>query len=74
MVQQPRRGRRRKKLLGSHQRCWIWGRFPVLETLRAGRWPALELRLADRLSEADGTEAKNLAGRSGVQITVVARI
>ena len=41
-------GRRRKKrsntpVLGNHQRCWLWGRHAVLETLRARRWKPLEI-------------------------------
>jgi len=71
MVQQPRRRRRRKTLLGSHQRCWIWGRYPVLETLRAGRWPVLELRLADRLGAGERTETEKLARQSGTAVSVV---
>ncbi len=48
---------REKRVLGSHAKCWLWGRNAVLETLRAGRWPVLELHLArdlraDRLDEA----------------------
>lgn len=31
------------KPLGNHNRCWIWGQHAVGETLRAGRWPILEL-------------------------------
>ncbi len=51
------RKKRGKRVLGSHAKCWLWGRHVVLETLRAGRWPVLELHLAqdlraDRLDEA----------------------
>ncbi len=45
-------GRRRKhsgpRLAGNHQRCWIWGRNAVLESLAAGRWTPLSLLAADR--------------------------
>jgi len=71
MVQQPRRGKRRRKLLGSHQRCWIWGRFPVLETLRAGRWNPRELKLSERLSSAERAAAAALAERGGCKISPV---
>jgi len=42
-----------KKLLGNHQRSWIWGKHLVQETLAAGRWPVLELILADDLSTTE---------------------
>lgn len=43
MVQR-RSGKRGKlKLLGNHQRCWVWGRNAVGETLKCGRWPIIEL-------------------------------
>ncbi len=41
------------KTAGSHNRCWIGGRHAVLETLRAGRWPILEVRLDEKSSAAD---------------------
>ena len=66
MVQQPRRKRKKQPLLGSHQRCWLWGRHTVLETLRAGKWPVLELRLADRLPPAALAEARTLAAELNV--------
>lgn len=31
------------ELLDNHQRCWIWGKNTVLETLRAGHWKIWEL-------------------------------
>lgn len=43
------RGKGKRKLLGSHQKCWIWGRNPVVETLAAGRWEILELMLSCEL-------------------------
>jgi hypothetical protein len=42
-----------RNLLGSHQKCWLWGRNVVLETLRAGAWPVLEeLHVAGTLAAA----------------------
>ncbi|HVJ85257.1 MAG TPA: RNA methyltransferase, partial [Caulifigura sp.] len=45
-------GRKRKqqsvRLAGNHQRCWIWGRNAVLQSLDAGRWLPLSLLAADR--------------------------
>ena len=43
------RAKGKKSLLGSHQKCWIWGRNLVLETLRAGRWSIAELHVAEDL-------------------------
>jgi 23S rRNA (guanosine2251-2'-O)-methyltransferase len=34
---------RKQKLMGSHQRSWIWGRHAVLETLRSDRWRPVEV-------------------------------
>ena len=47
-------GRRRGsgKLLATHQRSWLWGRHLVLETLQAGRWPIVELYLAEDIDAA----------------------
>ena len=53
MVERYRRRTGKPKLLGNHQRCWLWGRHVVTETLRASRWPVLELHLSDSLPEAD---------------------
>lgn len=70
MVERAGRGKRRAKLLGNHQRCWIWGRHVVRETLRAGRWPPLEVWLADRLPTVELDEARDLATASGGLVTV----
>ncbi len=44
------RGKGKQKLLGSHQKCWIWGRNAVLETLSAGHWKILDLHVSRFLS------------------------
>lgn len=49
------------KLLANHNRCWIWGRNAVRETLRARRWPILELALSRKL-DADIAERAQQAG------------
>jgi 23S rRNA (guanosine2251-2'-O)-methyltransferase len=49
MVERYRR-KGRQKLLGNHQKCWIWGKNPVLETLRAEKWQPLELLCNPELS------------------------
>lgn len=53
MVERSRRGKGKRKLLGSHQKCWLWGRHVVTETLRGGKWPPLELYLARTLPSAE---------------------
>lgn len=35
-----------RKLMGNHQRCWLWGRHAVTEALRSGRWPVRELLMS----------------------------
>jgi len=64
------RGKRERKLLGSHQKCWLWGRNVVVETLRAGKWPALELWLADRLPPDAQRVAMELATRAEIPVSV----
>lgn len=34
---------KRPKLIGNHQRCWLWGRHAVLETVQAGKWLPVEV-------------------------------
>lgn len=65
-----RRSKGKKALLGSHQKCWIWGRNLVLETLSAGRWPIAELYLADDLPAEEGRRARSLAAGAGVPFAV----
>jgi 23S rRNA (guanosine2251-2'-O)-methyltransferase len=66
------RGKGKKKLLGSHQKCWIWGRNPVTETLVAGRWEILELLLADDLEIGLQQAVRRMAEEQGVPIRVEA--
>lgn len=62
MAERPRRKHRTKQpLLGNHQRCWIWGRHLVLETLRAKKWAIYELRLSEELAEDEKFAARGLA-------------
>ena len=65
-MERHRRGKGKQKLLGSHQKCWIWGRNAVVETLAAGRWKILELRLSSLLSPALIEQARSLAARMGL--------
>src|SRR5262245_35081631 len=62
--------RRKQPLLGNHQKCWIWGRNVVRETLRAGRWQILELRLADRLPRDERLDISRLAESRNVPLTI----
>lgn len=47
--------------MGGHQRCWVWGRHAVREILQAGRWPVMELVLADSLPDDLSEEFRTLA-------------
>lgn len=60
MVERSRRGKGKRKFLGSHQRSWLWGRNLVQETLAAGRWQIVELYLACELP-ADQLETARAA-------------
>jgi 23S rRNA (guanosine2251-2'-O)-methyltransferase len=57
---------KKKKLLGSHQRAWVWGRHVVMEILEAGRWPVVQLLLDEALPKADLEKARDLAARRQV--------
>ena len=56
-------GKRRSSsgLAGSHQRSWLWGRHAVFETLRAGRWPIVELFVDLNQPESDLAEVERLS-------------
>lgn len=60
------RGRGKQKLLGSHQKCWVWGRNAVLETLQAGRWRILDLYLSRALPDEVIARAAKLASGMGL--------
>ncbi|MEI7435230.1 MAG: 23S rRNA (guanosine(2251)-2'-O)-methyltransferase RlmB [bacterium] len=65
------RGKGKQSLLGNHQKCWIWGRNAVRETLQAGRWRMHELWLADGMPEAEADEARILGAALGAIVSVV---
>src|SRR5690606_35976295 len=69
MVGQKRRRSRKPALMGSHQRCWLWGRHVVLETLRAGRWPIVELRIDRTLGSVIADEVAALAAEKHVPVS-----
>ncbi len=60
----------RKKVMGNHQRCWLWGRHLVLETLRASRWTPLEVRISDRLGDDERREVEQLAGEDNIPVAL----
>ncbi len=64
------RKKRRQPLLGSHQRCWLWGRNLVRETLAAGRWPIYELHLSDRLRPDELQQVFEAANQQGIEAVV----
>ncbi len=73
MVERSRRGKRNRKqlnLLGSHARCWLWGRNVISETLAAGRWRMLELHLSDHLPVEEIAETSSAAARLGLAVHV----
>lgn len=76
MVERARRGKkkhRQQKLLGSHARCWIWGRNLVRETLIVGRWPIVELHLAEGLPDDQLEEARAMATHLGARVRIAGR-
>lgn len=70
MERSKRNRRKKKKLLGSHQRCWVWGRNLVLEILDAGRWSMSELHLDEALPPAQLNTAEAKAVHHGVTVLV----
>ncbi|MBQ27962.1 MAG: 23S rRNA (guanosine(2251)-2'-O)-methyltransferase RlmB [Nitrospiraceae bacterium] len=62
MVERYRRGKQKTPLLGNHQKCWVWGRNVVLETLRVWNWPILELYCSDQL-EPDEMEVVHVLAK-----------
>ncbi len=61
MVERYRRGKGKRRMLGNHQKSWIWGRNLVLETLRAGNWLPMDLLLSEELATDVRSEAEQLA-------------
>lgn len=64
----PRRPKKPQSVAGNHQRCWLWGRNAVLETLRAGSWKPLEVIAADALNADMLTELRALTQRQDVPL------
>jgi 23S rRNA (guanosine2251-2'-O)-methyltransferase len=70
MVQSRKTRKDKKKLLGNHQRSWIWGRHAVLEILEAGRWPMKKLYLSDALDASALADAQTRADELGYTVAV----
>ncbi|WP_145178799.1 23S rRNA (guanosine(2251)-2'-O)-methyltransferase RlmB [Gimesia aquarii] len=70
MVGKQSRSKKKKPLLGNHQKCWIWGRNAVMETLSAGFWPMWELHLSDQLESDVIAQAEHLANRLSVPVSI----
>lgn len=70
MVERYQRRKRQPKLLGNHQKCWLWGRHVVLETLRAARWPVLELHVSEGLPNEDLAFAEQCSRSQDVALHV----
>lgn len=58
------------ELLGNHQRCWIWGRNAVRETILAENWEILELATSSQ-NPADRKLVDDYANRFGTVLSVV---
>ena len=70
MVERYRRRNAKSAMLGNHQKCWLWGRHVVTETLRAARWPVLELHAIDRLTEQELAFVEQWSHSTGGVLTV----
>jgi 23S rRNA (guanosine2251-2'-O)-methyltransferase len=70
MVERYRRGKGKRELLGNHQKCWIWGKNTVTESLRAGRWPIHELRLSETLPTETLQKTRGMAARLDIPVFV----
>lgn len=68
MVERSQRGKGKHNLLGSHQKCWIWGRNVVLETLRSGKWLPVELLISDQLPAEQQAEATQRAQKHEIAL------
>lgn len=70
MVGKHSKVKKSKPLLGNHQKCWIWGRNAVRETLSAGFWTIWELYLSDRLPAEELEELEACATKHSVPVVI----
>ena len=61
-----KRQRGRHSLMGSHQKCWLWGRHVVLETLQARRWKPHVVWISTELGAPLRREILAVASDTGV--------
>jgi 23S rRNA (guanosine2251-2'-O)-methyltransferase len=66
--------RKTRPELGNHQKCWIWGRNLVLETLRAHRWPIIELHLARSAADQEIQRTQQLARELDISVNLQTRV
>ena len=62
--------RKTRPVLGNHQKCWIWGRNLVLETLLARRWPIIELHLARSAADQEIQRTQQLARELEISVNL----
>lgn len=70
MVGKHSKAKKNKPLLGNHQKCWIWGRNAVQETLSAGFWPMWELQLSDQLNAEEIAQAEQHANQLSIPVSI----
>jgi 23S rRNA (guanosine2251-2'-O)-methyltransferase len=70
MVGRKPRKTKRKRLMGSHNRSWLWGHHLVRETLEAGRWPIVELRLSEDLDPAERDAVTAMAAGRSIPVAI----
>jgi len=58
-------------LAANHQRSWLWGRHAVLETLKSGRWPIVELFIESNQPEPELAEVERLAESLDIAVELV---
>ncbi|QDU81030.1 Putative TrmH family tRNA/rRNA methyltransferase [Polystyrenella longa] len=51
--------KRKQKFAGNHQKCWLWGRHLVTETVISGRWIPRKLILSEDLGQTELTQLKS---------------
>ncbi|MBX3420440.1 MAG: 23S rRNA (guanosine(2251)-2'-O)-methyltransferase RlmB [Pirellulaceae bacterium] len=60
----------KRSFSGSHQRSWLWGHHAVTETIRAGKWPILEVFTTQEAFEPTA-ELLQAQGQQAVPIAIV---
>lgn len=61
MVGKRQQKTKQQQLMGNHQKCWIWGKHVVTQTLHAGHWTIQELVISEELPEQQRAEISTLA-------------